>query len=221
MRPLKGVRMMGGWERFNAIVFVMLKLAYMNILWIFFTILGLVVFGFFPATISMFTIVRKWLKREEPFPIFHTFWHTYRKEFLKSNGFGLIFILIGYVLYYDFTFIGLNSGKLTFLVPVLVLILIAYVITLLFFFPVYVHFDLSFFRTFKQTLLIALSSPLEAVQILLACGLVYGAVNLLPGITPFFTGSVLSIVVMWISLKAFEKIEKKKRNVFEQHRESL
>ncbi|WP_226675766.1 YesL family protein [Rossellomorea aquimaris] len=214
---------MGGWDRFNSIVFVMLKLAYMNILWIFFTILGLVGFGFFPATVSLFTVARKWLMGEEPLPIFHTFWHTYKKEFLKSNGFAIIFTVIGYVLYYDFTFVGMNSGKLTFLVPVLVLILIAYVITLLFFFPVYVHFDLSFWKTLKQTLLIALTSPLEAVQIALAGVLIYGAVNLLPGILPFFTGSVLSMIVMWISLKAFGKIEKKKgsESFPEQHEKSL
>lgn len=211
---------MSGWDRFNTIVFAMLKLAYMNMIWILFTLVGLVMFGFFPATVSMFTVVRKWLKREEPLPIFHTFWHTYKKEFLKTNGFGLIFMVIGYVLYYDFTFIGLNSGQFTFLVPVLVLIFIAYVITLLFFFPVYVHFDLTFIKTLKQTLLIALTSPIEGIQILLACGLLYGAVNLLPGIVPFFTGSVLSMIVMWISLKAFEKIEKRKLNqsFSQQHR---
>ncbi|MFI8687577.1 YesL family protein [Rossellomorea sp. NPDC077527] len=214
---------MGGWDRFHTIVFVMLKLAYMNILWIFFTLLGLVGFGFFPATVSLFTIGRKWLMGEEPLPIFHTFWHTYKREFIKSNGFSLIFIVIGYVLYYDFTFVGMNSGKLTFLVPVLVLILIAYIITLLFFFPVYVHFDLTFWKTLKQTLLIAWTSPFEAFQIVLACGLLYGAVNLLPGIVPFFTGSVLSMIVMWISLKAFEKIEKKKGShpISEQHEKSL
>jgi uncharacterized membrane protein YesL len=202
----------GGWDRFNTIVYGMLKLAYLNLLWILFTFTGLVMFGLFPATIAMFTIVRKWLHREDGVPVFHTFWAVYKKEFIQSNGYSLLFIGIGYILYYDFTFISLNSGRLTFLVPVLVLILIGYIITLLFFFPVYVHFDLPFFKTLKQTLLIALTSPFEAIQILVASSLLYGAASLLPGIIPLFTGSVLSLAVMWISLRAFEKVEKRKMN---------
>ncbi|NQD66890.1 YesL family protein [Bacillus haikouensis] len=203
---------MGGWDRFNTIVYGMLKLAYLNLLWILFTFTGLVMFGLFPATIAMFAIVRKWLHREDEVPVFHTFWAVYKKEFIQSNGYSLLFIGIGYILYYDFTFISLNSGRLTFLVPVLVLILIGYIITLLFFFPVYVHFDLPFFKTLKQTLLIALTSPFEAIQILVASSLLYGAASLLPGIIPLFTGSVLSLAVMWISLRAFEKVEKRKMN---------
>jgi uncharacterized membrane protein YesL len=202
----------GGWDRFNTIVYGMLKLAYLNLLWILFTFTGLVMFGLFPATIAMFTIVRKWLHREDGVPVFHTFWAVYKKEFIQSNGYSLLFIGIGYILYYDFTFISLNSGRLTFLVPVLVLILIGYIITLLFFFPVYVHFDLPFFKTLKQTLLIALTSPFEAIQILVASSLLYGAASLLPGTIPLFTGSVLSLAVMWISLRAFEKVEKRKMN---------
>jgi uncharacterized membrane protein YesL len=203
---------MGGWERFNTIVYGMLKLAYLNLLWILFTFVGFVAFGFFPATTAMFTIVRKWLLREETFSVFPEFWRTYKKEFLKSNGYGLIFTVIGYILYYDFTFIGLNSGKLTFLVPVLVLILIWYLITLFFFFPVYVHFDLPFFKVLKQSLLIALTSPLELIQIAAACGILYGVVSLLPGTIPLFTGSVLAFAVMWIGLRAFEKAGRKKLN---------
>ncbi|WP_175990156.1 YesL family protein [Bacillus sp. Marseille-Q1617] len=203
---------MGGWDRFNTIVFGMLKLAYLNLLWILFTFIGLLILGFFPATTAMFTVVRKWLLREETVSVFPEFWRTYKKEFLKSNGYGLIFMVVGYILYYDFTFIGLNSGKLTFLVPVLVLILVWYIITLLFLFPVYVHFDLPFFKTMKQTLLIALTSPLEVVQIAAACGLLYGIVTVLPGMIPLFTGSVLSFAVMWIGLRAFEKVERKKLN---------
>jgi uncharacterized membrane protein YesL len=206
------VKIVGGWDRFNTIVYGMLKLAYLNLLWILFTFTGLVMFGLFPATIAMFTIVRKWLHREDGVPVFHTFWAVYKKEFIQSNGYSLLFIGIGYILYYDFTFISLNSGRLTFLVPVLVLILIGYIITLLFFFPVYVHFDLPFFKTLKQTLLIALTSPFEAIQILVASSLLYGAASLLPGIIPLFTGSVLSLAVMWISLRAFEKVEKRKMN---------
>ncbi|MBO1911160.1 DUF624 domain-containing protein, partial [Microvirga sp. 3-52] len=62
------------WESFNNIAHRMIELIYINILWILFTILGLGIFGIFPATVSMFTIVRKIIVKEEKFKIFNTFW---------------------------------------------------------------------------------------------------------------------------------------------------
>ncbi|BDG36084.1 DUF624 domain-containing protein [Saccharococcus caldoxylosilyticus] len=37
------------------------RLACINILWMLFTLAGLIVFGIAPATVALFTIVRKWL----------------------------------------------------------------------------------------------------------------------------------------------------------------
>ncbi|MFC4025064.1 YesL family protein [Oceanobacillus longus] len=199
-----------GWDKFNSIAVWMIKIAYLNILWIVFTILGFVLFGLFPATSSMFTIVHKWFHKEHHLPIFHTFWVNYRSNFLKLNGFSFIFLIIGYILYYDFLFLQLNSGKLQFLFPIFVLISLAYVITLLFFFPVYVQFDLKFFQYIKQSFLVAVTSPLETLQIAIAIAALYFIVTFLPGIIPLFTGSVLAVAMTWISYRAFRKIRLRK-----------
>lgn len=200
---------MVGWEKFNRISYRMIELAYINLLWIFFTLVGLIAFGIFPATAAMFAVVRKLIRGEEKFKILPMFWTLFRTDFLKTNGFGLIFLVISYCFYFNFYFLQLNSGELQFLFPVLIFILISSIITLLFFFPVYVHFNLKFFQYIKQSFLIAITSPIEVITIgALAVG-IYFVSTLFPGIIPLFTGSVFAYIATLISFKSFARIEKK------------
>ena len=201
---------MDGWNKFNNIALWMIKLAYLNILWLGFSLIGILFFGLFPATAAMFTVVRKWMNGEKYVRIFHTFWGVFRKEFFILNGFSLLFFGVGYFLYYDLLFLQLNSGKLQFLYPVIIFILIAYIITLLFFFPVYVHFELKFFQYMKQSFLIAITSPFEIIQMVIAIVILYFIVTLLPGIIPLFTGSLLAVAMTWLSMRAFAKVERRK-----------
>lgn len=202
---------MGGWERFNAVTGWMLKIAYLNILWVLFTIIGLVFLGLFPATGAMFAVVKKWFQGERQASVFQSFWKVYRSDFIRLNGFGLIFFTVGYFLYYDFTFLVLNQGSFQFLYPGLFFLLFVYLITLSFFFPVYVHFELTFLQYIRQSFLIAVTSPLETLQIALSAAAVYFLATLVPGIIPLFTGSVLACTINWISLRAFHRIRQKKQ----------
>lgn len=215
IRHIRGVRFLGRWDKFNQIVYWMLKIAYINLLWIFFTTIGLLVFGIFPATAAMFAIARKWvILGERDFKIFQEFWSFYRKDFFKLNGFAFIFVAIGYLLYYDVTFLQLNRGRFEFLIPALLLIVISYLVTLLFFFPVFVHFKLNFFQYIKQAFLIAITSPVETIAMILSGALLYGLVLMLPGIIPLFTGSVLAVSLTYFSKRSFVKLERKlNRNV--------
>ncbi|MFL6556498.1 MAG: YesL family protein, partial [Bacillus sp. (in: firmicutes)] len=65
-----------------------MRLAYVNLLWFFFSLAGLVLLGIMPATVALFTIVRKWQLKETDLPIWKTFLSVYRQEFKKSNGLG-------------------------------------------------------------------------------------------------------------------------------------
>lgn len=199
-----------GWEKFNRISYRMIELAYINLLWIFFTLVGLIAFGIFPATAAMFAVVRKLIRDEEKFKILPTFWTLFRADFLKTNGFGLIFLVISYCFYFNFSFLQLNRGELQFLFPVLIFILISSIITLFFFFPVYVHFNLKFFQYLKQSFLIAITSPIEVITIGALAGSIYFVTTLFPGIIPLFTGSVFAYVATLISFRSFARIEKKK-----------
>ena len=120
------------------------RLAYLNFLWVIFTLLGLGLFGIMPATVAMFAVVRKWNMGEKDIAIFKLFWQTYRQEFVKANVFGLILFGLGYILSIEFQIISTQTS-LTYLIVRFSILAIAllYVIILLYFFPIFVHFNLK------------------------------------------------------------------------------
>lgn len=198
------------WENFNRVAIRMMELAYINILWIFFTLVGLGIFGLFPATTAMFGVIRKQISKEEDVKIFPTFWILFRQDFMKANGLGLIFAAIAYFLYFDISFIHLNNGRFDFLLPVISFVLISYIVTALFIFPVYANFDLKFLHYIKQAFLIAITSPIEAVAISVVIGSTYFLISIFPGAIPLFSGSIIAYLTTLIGLRAFRRIERKK-----------
>lgn len=188
-----------------------MRLAYVNILWFLFTALGLIIFGFFPATASMFSVIRKWLRKEYDIPVFRLFWNTYRKEFVKLNGFGLIFLVIGIILFIDFRYFQMQSGLfylvLTYVIGIMGLL---YCGALLFFFPIYVHFNLKFKQYLKYSFLIPFSRPLELLFMGTGTVFISFVLHHFPGLIPFFGGSLVGMLLMFYGLRAFEKLQKTK-----------
>ncbi|WP_053365841.1 YesL family protein [Bacillus sp. FJAT-27245] len=202
---------MDGWEKFNRYAIWMVKVAYVNLLWIFFTVAGLGLFGLFPSTGAMFTIVQKWLRKEPVERIFHTYWQTYKKEFISLNKFGLFFIVVGYIIVYDFLFLQLNGTKMQWLYPVIGFIAISYFLTLVYFFPVYTQFDMKFFQYIKQSFLLGAGSFLETILILASCMLLTIIIRFVPGIIPLFTGSVLAVAITYCSNRALHRIKYRRK----------
>jgi uncharacterized membrane protein YesL len=187
-----------------------MNLIYLNLLWILFSVLGLIVFGLFPSTIAMFVVIRKKLRGEEDIPIFKTFWHYYRQEFLKANLMGLVMFMVGYLLYIDVQYFQSLSGLIPLLFYFIFLsLLIVYVITLIYSFTVFVHFDLSIFGVIKTALFISLTRPIASITLGLWGAVVYYIIVLIPGLLPLFSVSLLGLGWMFISLKVFTQMQSK------------
>jgi len=184
-----------------------MRLAYLNILWIAFTLLGAVILGFFPATVSMFTVVRKWAMGDSEIPIFKTFWQTYRKEFLKINQLGLILVGIGYLLFLDMMFFKNTVGPtLQPLFYVLLVLFIIYFVVILYIFPVYVHYNFKIIESIKYAFIMGVGRLFQtALMILCSIGLYYFFI-FIPGLIPFFSGSVLSLTLMSIAKRSFPQM---------------
>lgn len=201
---------MSGWNKFNKVANWVFNIAYLNLIWILFIFVGLVLFGIFPATAAMFAVVRKWvILGERDFNIFSTFWSFYRKDFIKLNGFAFLFLLIGCFLYFNIAFLILNPNKLQFLFPGMILFTLAYVMTILFFFPVFVHFKLKFFQYIKQAFLLAVLSPLELIATIVAVLILFTFMVWIPGIIPLFTGSILTICLIYLSKRSILRLSRK------------
>lgn len=203
-----------GWKgRLNTFLEWAMRLAYVNILWVGGSLLGLGVAGIFPATIAMFAIIRKWLRKDEEPKTASHFWKIYKSEFVKGNSFGYCWVIIGFILSFDLSFFrgfsnlpGLIFTYITFLIGAI------YVCSLLFAFPVYVHYDERIFKTMKNAILLTLSRPLFAIVLAVAFYIPYYVVFKVPGLLPFYGGSLIAYSLLILSLKIFDNLEQLEKN---------
>lgn len=185
--------------------------AYIQLLWLLFSIGGLVVFGAFPATAAMFHIMRKWLLGQTDVPIFRNFWHVYKCEFLKVNVLGYILLIIGYILYVDVNYFEFNLTIIHSIGKIVAIVLIyLFIGTCIYFFPVYIHFNFKLFDYIKYSFLFSLSSPWRTA-LLIAMTVATSYVFLkFPGLIIFFFASLISFLWMWGVYSVF--LDRKKIN---------
>ncbi|MEH7011771.1 YesL family protein [Neobacillus niacini] len=201
----------GGYmEKLNTIMEWIMRFFVLQLIWILFCLVGLVIGGIFPATFTMFAICRKWINKQTEFPIFRTFWDLYRKGFLKTNLLGWVTTLTGCSLYYYFQLLKGTEGTMGLVLLIAVWIAgILYLMTALFIIPVYVHFDIKLIDVAKYALIIAIAHPFHVISM---AALIIGfsmVIILIPGLFPFFSFSVLAFGLMWMAKSAFTRMEQK------------
>jgi uncharacterized membrane protein YesL len=182
------------------------KFAYVNLLWIGLSIFGLVFFGISPATVAMFTVIRKWIMGESDIPVFQTFWGTYKKEFLRSNGLGMVLALIASIIYLDLYFIKIDTNIQ---IPLYLLISVM-IMTVLYIFPVYVHYEVKLIQLFKNAFFIMLVNPVPNIMMLFGFIAAIFVMKFIPALLFIFGGSITAGIIMASCYLAFQKIEKKK-----------
>lgn len=188
-----------------------MRMAYLNILWLLFSVLGLGIFGVIPATIAVFAIQRKWLQEEEDIPIFFTFWHQYKTNFVSSNKLGIILILIGWIIYFDLKFF-VSKPELVFqLISFAIFTLsIWYMIVLLYIFPVFVHYELKLLDNIKIAFYLGILNPSRTIGVAACGGGIAFLVLYFPKLLPFFGVSLPCFVLMLFASQGFLKVEKAK-----------
>ncbi|WP_078553867.1 YesL family protein [Bacillus alkalicellulosilyticus] len=186
------------------------RVAYVNILWLFATLAGLVILGIVPATVAMFAVIRKWLIKDSDIPIFMTFISAFKREFVKSNLLALIFVAVGYVIYFNYTYLATidGFGHMILLIGLLFAAFI-YVIALLFIFPVFVHFDLKLLQYIKTAIIIGIVNPLALITLAISFVLLFFLFYYMPGLMPFFGPCLVGLVTMWCGSMAIERVERK------------
>lgn len=186
------------------------KFAYLHILWIFFTIAGGVLFGFFPSTTAMFAIIRDWLRGNTDTPLFKTYWEFFKRDFLKSNGLGIFITAIASIIGIDLYYIQnhINDVLTWTYIPLFAFILL-FTIFIFYVFPAFVHYDLPVFKVMKNAFLIMLINPLNSFLILLCLGLLFMVMRTLPALAFIFGGSTYAFITMWLCLHAFNKVQGK------------
>ncbi|UOQ50380.1 DUF624 domain-containing protein [Gracilibacillus caseinilyticus] len=192
-----------------------LKFAYLTVLWVIFSMAGLIAFGVFPATAALMAIQRQWLKKDADVSVLANFIHYYKKNFVKSNLVGYLWGTIVFTLYVYFQLIQLLDGPLyTFTFYGLVVTTLLSVLTAAYSFAVLVHFELPLFYVIKNAFLIMIVSPLTSVMIVSGCVILFFVFRHHPGLLVIFGPSVFTFLVLFSSYLAFLHIEKKQERQF-------
>ncbi|MGJ9384670.1 YesL family protein [Salipaludibacillus sp. CF4.18] len=181
-----------------------MRLAYLNILWVVFTLVGLVVLGLGPATAATFAVTRKWITEDVEIAIFPTFWRSYRTEFLRANFFTLGMAFVGWILYIDYSFIITFEGTtFYFLMGVFYIAVCIFILMSFFLFPVLVHFDLKTFTYLKYMMLISISFPHMVFAMLAGTIIIFYLTLKFPALLFFFAISTTSLCIMWFAMVTF------------------
>ncbi|MGQ4666094.1 YesL family protein [Metabacillus halosaccharovorans] len=183
------------------------KLAYVNLLWIFFTLAGLILFGIAPSTVALFTIIRKWMMGEHNISIFSSFWNVYKREFKKANILlGSLLVVLAFM-YIDLVLIQAMQGLLHYIfLTCFVIMSIILTIIFLYIFPVYVHFEGSILHYYKSSILLGTSFPLRTFMMVLAVGTGLFISLLFPGVALLFLGSGIAFALTYFSYSIFPKM---------------
>lgn len=187
-----------------------MRFAYLNILWIVFSFLGFIFAGIFPATVAMFTVLRKWVMKQTDTSIFHTFYQAYKREWLKSNLYGIVVLSFAAFIFMEYTIINEHSHfLLQFSKYPLLLLVLLFSFLLLYGFPTYVHYEGKLFQIVKNSLLISLVNPFWTVVMVLSLTMIFSLLHILPSLSLFFGASVSSFVIMWCCYQGFLNVQEK------------
>ncbi|MEK3854143.1 YesL family protein [Cytobacillus sp. FSL H8-0458] len=182
-----------------------------NWCWFAFTVLGLGVLGFFPASAALFAVVRKWMRNDGEVIVFRTFKDAYFKEWKRTNVIGLVFYVIGFFLFIDLRIIdqfmtGFLGNFLYIFLSILVFVLL---IAVSYFFAIYAHYELSNKEYIKQSFLYALTSLPSTILILIGLTIIGYLINQYPGLLAFISAVAPAFWIMRVCLSRFTALERR------------
>lgn len=190
------------------------KFAYVNLLWIIFTLAGGIILGFYPSTIAMFTMVRDWLRGKTDLPVLKTFWKYYKRDFLKSNILGIFLNILLVFIIIDIYYIQINSNEqLTWSYIPLFGFMIIVALFLFYLFPSFVHFDLKIGQLMKNAFLIMMVSPIQSFLIVISLISVFLIMRAIPALFFIFGATTYAFITTWLGLHAFNRIQRKHENM--------
>ncbi|SDN07222.1 Uncharacterized membrane protein YesL [Fictibacillus solisalsi] len=186
------------------------RFAFSSVLWLLFSLAGLIIGGVFPATAALFAVERSWIRKEESPSLIRQFWREYRTQFVKANLLGYFMVLFGLLLWVNVKLVFPVDYFLVGGLKVLLLgLFFLYVIVMLYLFPVLAHFKGGLMDCVKNALFVGLSSPLMTVLSGLSILVVTYICYVIPGLSVFFYLSGAGFLSMWFSHCAFLRLEGK------------
>src|SRR5690625_2719829 len=136
----------------------------LNILWV---ILCIPIITIFPATTALYSVVRKWITEGTDAGAIQLFFTSFKENFKKRFIIGLLWLIAGFILYFDLSILLQIEFTGKFFVFILLCFsTILYVFISIYVFFVLVQYELSVVHTIKNALILSLSRLLHTLLFL-------------------------------------------------------
>jgi len=192
------------------------RLAFVNVLWILFSILGLGVAGIFPATVAGLGITRKWLMGEKEIPIWKAFKTYFKSNFLKANLTGWLLSVIGVVLYLNYHVINQMTGDYLFIsIFAFYLVVFFYFLIVIWVFPLLSHYEATIRQQIKNAFILGVGKIHYSLLMLLWLFVVLYISLEFPSALIFFTFSISMLGWSRLARGTLIKLDKQAEEVNE------
>lgn len=191
-------------------------LAYLNILWLGFTLVGFIFFGFGPATIAVYRLVRKKLRQGDSAYIFKQFRTIFKEEFKQGGIYTAMAFGAAAFLYVDFRIVQAlpQTNVIQLLViPALLILTALVIIVATFTLGYYAEYGGTILNALKKGFWVALISPISNIVILHAFLFQFFMMAYIPATFLFFSLTSYAFITEWIMNKAFNRIKVRKKSL--------
>ncbi|UOQ87312.1 YesL family protein [Gracilibacillus salinarum] len=198
---------------FDQFLHVIIRIAWLNFLWILFTLIGVVAGGIFPATTASISVARKWIQKKEVKSVYQAFKQAYRQEFIRANMIGYILVAIAAILFVNYqAILQLGDQIPVFVVFAYYFVIFLFSILALWIFPLLSHYKTTVKEYFKNALIIGITKmPVTITMALVLFIILYVSLEL-PTMLLFCTVSLIAVAIAYLSVQVFEKIDKEQTN---------
>lgn len=187
-----------------------MMIAYLNVLWIMFTLLGGVILGIHPATTALFTGLKRWREEGLDQVTFQHFKKDFKQSFKGSNVLGIFITVLVALLLFNGMLVYTNKEVIhPALIVVYMISMLLATVLLLYVYPVYIHYKMPAKTTITYALIIGMAHPFVTILLVIMTLLFGIVIYSTAGLSIFFGVSVIAFFIMKFSLKVFNKLEEK------------
>ncbi|MBS4198456.1 DUF624 domain-containing protein [Bacillus sp. FJAT-49732] len=173
----------------------------LNILWV---LMCLPIITIFPATAAMFGVIRQWVMKKDT-AIFISFFRLFKENFKQSFIVGIIFFVFASIFYIDFMLVNTFNPKLhTILFASLFLLGLIVTFTLVYIFPMIVHYRLTLWQVIKNSFFFSIRYALTTFL----CVLIVASMVSLLFLIPVFSLVIFSFTAYLIFNICYSRFRK-------------
>ena len=181
-------------------------LAYVNVLWLLFTLAGAVVFTITPATVAMMSCIRRW-KEDPSYTIrFDEYRERFKSEFREASRLNLYLLPVIAMLILNTGLLLSSQAELPMMLMVMYIISVAFsAVMFMHVITVYVLLNKRSIQTVTASVLFGFSHPFHSTVSFLLVVLVFLLIFSTSGLALFFGVSLISYILFHRNSMLYEK----------------